>query len=173
MVRSSFCSISPCPTAASHTSLSNYLGQQHQIIPNRNRFKKGTEKKKKSLQSRGGPGAWPGARNVDKCNANAERTEGRKMAVTSRANAWLISLGDPNSRGGGGAEKNVHSQSRMQHKQKKKRWGWGGGAAYLLSSDRHDSEGAPVMQMESMQSAITDTGRQQPLLGLYSVFYCL
>lgn len=32
MVCSSFCSISPCPPAASHTSLSNYLGQQHQII---------------------------------------------------------------------------------------------------------------------------------------------
>lgn len=33
MVCSSFCAISPCPTAAAHTSLSNYLGQQHQIIP--------------------------------------------------------------------------------------------------------------------------------------------
>lgn len=38
-----------------------------------------------------------GGQDVDKCNVNAEKTEGRKMAVTSPAKAQLISLGDPNS----------------------------------------------------------------------------
>lgn len=34
---------------------------------------------------------------MDKCNVNAEKTEGRKMAVSSQARAQLISLEDPNS----------------------------------------------------------------------------
>lgn len=90
MVCSSFCSISPCPTAATHTSLSNYLGQQHQIIP--------TEiilKRTKTTESQGQRLA--GGQDVDKCNVNAEKTEGRKMAVSSQARAQLISLEDPNS----------------------------------------------------------------------------
>lgn len=90
MVCSSFCSISPCPTAATHTSLSNYLGQQHQIIP--------TEiilKRTKTTESQGQHLA--GGQDVDKCNVNAEKTEGRKMAVSSEARAQLMSLEDPNS----------------------------------------------------------------------------
>lgn len=90
MVCSSFCSVSPCPTAATHTSLSNYLGQQHQIIP--------TEiilKRTKTTESQGQRLA--GGQDVDKCNVNAEKTEGRKMAVSSQARAQLISLEDPNS----------------------------------------------------------------------------
>lgn len=90
MVCSSFCSISPCPTAATHTSLSNYLGQEHQIIP--------TEiilKRTKTTESQGQ--CLAGGQDVDKCNVNAEKTEGRKMAVSSKAGAQLISLEDPNS----------------------------------------------------------------------------
>lgn len=34
---------------------------------------------------------------MDKCNVNAEKTEGRKMAFSSQARAQLISLEDPNS----------------------------------------------------------------------------
>lgn len=89
MVCSPFCSISPCPTAATHTSLSNYMGQQHQIIP--------TEiilKRTKTTESQGR--CLAGGQNLDKCNVNAEKTEGRKMAVSSQARAQLISLDDPN-----------------------------------------------------------------------------
>lgn len=86
---SSFCSISPCPVAATHMSLSNYLGQRHQIIPTEI-ILKGTES-----------GGWrclgsAGGQNVDKCIMNAERTEARKMVAASRAKAGLITLGDPN-----------------------------------------------------------------------------
>lgn len=38
-----------------------------------------------------------GGQDVDKCNVNAEKTEGRKMAVLSQARAQLITLEDPNS----------------------------------------------------------------------------
>lgn len=38
-----------------------------------------------------------GGQGVDKCNVNAEKTEGRKMAVSSQARAQLISLEDPNT----------------------------------------------------------------------------
>lgn len=38
-----------------------------------------------------------GGQDVDKCNVNAEKTEGRKMAVSSEARPQLISLEDPNS----------------------------------------------------------------------------
>ena len=90
MVCSSFCSISPCPTAATHTSLSNYLGQQHQIIPTEIILKK---TKTTESQCQG----LAGGQDVDKCNVNAEKTEGRRMAVSRQARAQLISLEDPNS----------------------------------------------------------------------------
>lgn len=86
--------------------------------------------KKNNPQSRGGPGVWLVARNVDKCNANAERTEGRKMAVMSRANAWLISLGDPNSRGGGGRIKMCNLS--LGCSTSKKRGGGLGGVSWLI-----------------------------------------
>lgn len=79
-VCSSFCSISPCPTAETHTSLSNYMGQKHQIIPTEiilNRTKP-TESQGQCLA---------GGQDLDKCNVNAEKTEGRKMSVSSQARA--------------------------------------------------------------------------------------
>lgn len=90
MVCTSFCSISPCPTAATHTSLSNYLGQEHQIIPTEiiSKRPKTTESQSQLLA---------GGQDVDKCNVNAEKTEVRKMAALSQARAQLISLEDPNS----------------------------------------------------------------------------
>lgn len=90
MVCSRFCSISPCPAAATHTSLSNYMGQQHQIIPAEiiSKWTKTTESQGRFLD---------GGQGLDKCNVNAEKTEGRKMAVSSQARAQLISLEDPNS----------------------------------------------------------------------------
>jgi len=90
MVCSFFCSVSPCPTAATHTSLSNYLGQQHQIMPIEI-----IQKRTKTTESQGQRLA--GGQDVDKCNVNAEKTEGRKMAVSRQARAQLISLEDPNS----------------------------------------------------------------------------
>lgn len=90
IVFSSFCPISPCPTAATHTSLSNYMGQQHQIIP--------TEiilKRTKTTESQGQ--CLAEGQGLDKCNVNAEKTKGRKMAVSRQARAQLISLEDPNS----------------------------------------------------------------------------
>lgn len=70
-------------------SLSNYLGQRHQIIPTEILLK-GTESGgRRCLGSAGG-------QNVDKCIMNAERTEARKMVAASRAKAGLITLEDPN-----------------------------------------------------------------------------
>lgn len=79
MVHSSFCSISPCPTAATHTSVSNYLGQQHQNCTNRNHFKED-----KKPQSHKGQHSADG-QDVDKCNESAEETEGRKIAFSKQA----------------------------------------------------------------------------------------
>lgn len=81
--------LSPCPIAATHMSLSNYLGQRHQIIP-AEIILKGTE----SGGRRGRSSA--GGQELEKCIMNAERTEGRKMVAASRAKAGLITLGDPN-----------------------------------------------------------------------------
>ena len=86
---SSFCFVSPCPVAATHMSLSNYLGQQHQIMPTEI-ILKGTESSGwRCLVSASG-------QNVDKCIMNAERTETRIMVAATWAKAGLKTLGDPN-----------------------------------------------------------------------------
>lgn len=72
--------VSACPTAANHMSLSNYLGQQHQIIPTEI-ILKGT----KNTKSQGQGSA--GGQDVYKCIVNAEKTEGRKMAAAIPAKA--------------------------------------------------------------------------------------
>lgn len=118
MVCSRFCSISPCPTAATHTSLSNYLGQQHQIIP-----REIILKRPKTTESQGQRLA--GGQDVDECNVNAEKTEGRKMAVSSQGRAQLISLEDPNS------IKCAISDAAQAY------------LAYLLSSHQHNSRVSP------------------------------
>lgn len=90
MVCSSFCSISPCPTAATHTSLSNYLGQQHQIIP--------TEiilRGPKLLSHRAW--AWLVARMWTNAMWILGRQREEKWLSQVRAKTQLISLEDQNS----------------------------------------------------------------------------
>lgn len=70
----------------------------------------------------GGGSAWPVARMWTNARRMLRGQKEEKWLSRAAANAWLISLGEPNSRGGG---KNVQSQTRMQHKQRKKKMGVG------------------------------------------------
>lgn len=91
MVCSSFCSISPCPTAATHTSLSNYLGQQHQIIPTEIILKGGP----KPLSHGPTLGWWPGCGQMQReCWEDRRKKNG---CLEREARPQLISLEDPNS----------------------------------------------------------------------------